>query len=114
MSAAVVAKTAASKSSPEPRRTPQQPMQASPLTDLVTRLGNRGLQRLRPIQRKCSCGGSCPSCREEEELRLQRKSNGEPPLSHGIALAHDVASRPGQPLEPSVRTDMEHRLGADF
>jgi hypothetical protein len=72
------------------------------------------MQRLMPIQRKCSCGGSCPSCREEEDLRLQRKSSGHPPVSGGVALAHDVTARPGQPLEPSLRADMESHFQTDF
>src|SRR5215467_1094283 len=38
--------------------------------------GNRAVQRFMAstpvIQRKCACGGSCSSCMDEEETKLQR------------------------------------------
>ena len=58
------------------------------------------------IQR-CACGGGhdgggeCPACRAR---RLQRAS----------ALVGQTLARPGRPLEPAVRSDLERALGHDF
>ena len=55
---------------------------------------------------RCACGashdgGECPACRAR---RLARAS----------ALVGQTLSRPGRPLEPVVRTDLERSLGHDF
>ena len=78
------------------------------------------------VQRKCACGGTCDSCRtEEEQWTVQRKSAARPPIAAAGASAattamsappivHDVLRSPGQPLPSSVRTFFEPRFGADF
>ena len=59
------------------------------------------------LQRCAACGGNhdgggeCPACRAR---RLARASS----------LVGQTLSRPGRPLEPAVRTDLERSLGHDF
>ena len=78
------------------------------------------------VQRKCSCGGTCDSCRSDEEhWTVQRKSAARPSIGaagaaaattamHAPPIVHEVLRSPGQPLPSSVRTFFEPRFGADF
>lgn len=77
------------------------------------------------VQRKCACGGTCDSCRtDEEQWMVQRKSAGHPPIGAAGASAstsmnappivHDVLRSPGQPLDAGTRSFMEPRFGQDF
>ncbi len=94
---------------------------AGAFLDAQRSLGNRAVQRLVAglpvIQRKCSCNGSCGSCKEEEELQragIQRKAAGQ---FDGIADSVQDITRytgDGQPLDTSTRTFMESRFGQDF
>jgi Domain of unknown function (DUF4157) len=109
-------------------------------------LGNQKTQQLvaqmrRPaqVQRSCSCGGQCESCKgkaaeEEESKVVQRQastlanaaagvdSGGEGAgsasssgLAGGAAPADVIpADSPGQPLDHGTRSFMESRFGADF
>jgi hypothetical protein len=49
------------------------------------------------LQRSCSCGGKCGSCRDTAPLSVQR-----------------VIDSPGHPIEPRTREHMESRFGHDF
>lgn len=68
------------------------------------------------LQRRCACGGTpgpdgeCPECKRK---RLQRSAAGAGPAV-APPIVHDVLRSPGRPLEPSVRGEMEARLGHDF
>ena len=68
------------------------------------------------LQRRCACGGTpgpdgdCADCKRK---RLQRSAVGAGPAV-APPIVHDVLRSPGRPLEPSVRGEMEARLGHDF
>lgn len=67
--------------------------------------------------RRCACGGTCASCRgEEEPAELRREEGGAGAETPGFApaIVHDVLASPGHPLEAGTRTFMEERLGADL
>jgi hypothetical protein len=79
------------------------------------------------LQRKCSCGGSCDTCKaeqaDEEHGKLQRKSAapGIPAFSSTPAAAltappvvDDVLHSPGQPLDNATRRYFEPRFQFDF
>jgi len=68
------------------------------------------------LQRACSCGGSCPSCRSAPDESLQRSpAPAAEPAAAGVPPSvHDVLSSPGQPLDSSTRAFMEPRFGYDF
>ena len=69
-----------------------------------------------PMQRKCSCGGTCSSCQDEEKLR--RKATASPVSPGAIADApaavNEVLKSPGQPLDSAARAYFEPRFGYDF
>ncbi|MCB1037502.1 MAG: DUF4157 domain-containing protein, partial [Acidobacteria bacterium] len=70
------------------------------------------------LQRKCSCGGSCESCRKKK-LKLQRRSLASAPdLAPGKELAppvvHQVLRQSGGPLDRGTRREMESRFGHDL
>ena len=67
---------------------------------------------MRPLQRKCACGGGCDRCRDEP--RLQRAPGARSALREAPTAVHEVLRSPGRPLEPRVRARMEARLGHDF
>ncbi|HEX8241918.1 MAG TPA: DUF4157 domain-containing protein, partial [Longimicrobium sp.] len=110
------------KRAPQPARAPERPRTAA--GTLQRALGNRGVERLASaagIQRKCNCGGRCPSCRAQEEMArqgVQRQAAGPqaPPASPAEAAIREVVSNPGEgrPLEPAVKEEMEKRFKADF
>ncbi|HTA23111.1 MAG TPA: DUF4157 domain-containing protein [Terriglobales bacterium] len=76
----------------------------------------------RPLQRKCSCGGSggasgqCEECKEKdkEQKTVQRKAAG--PVESDIAppIVHSVLNSPGRPLDKATRDFFEPRFGYDF
>jgi hypothetical protein len=70
-----------------------------------------------PLQRECSCGGTCASCQEEED-RLQRKaeSSAAPQQHAGAApeIVHEVLRSAGQPLDHSTRAYFERGFGRNF
>jgi hypothetical protein len=69
-----------------------------------------------PLQRSCSCGGTCADCQEEQALQRKQVS--------GIAVAgaghaappivHDVLRTSGRPLDAQTRAFMEPRFGRNF
>jgi hypothetical protein len=72
-----------------------------------------GLQRshgnqfvVRMLQRKCSCGGTCPKCSAEREA--------DAPAATGAFANYIEHPGGGQPLDSSTRDTMESRLGHDF
>jgi len=86
----------------------------APILQRAQRLcGNRASQqmvmRARVLQR-CSCGGTCAKCREEEEQRaLQRSSTSPVPADfEGIPTTH------GEPLDTATRAPLESHFGADL
>ncbi len=72
------------------------------------------------IQRKCTCGGACPMCQEEqseeEHVSLQTKHVGSGDLAQTAMppIVDEVLRSPGQPLDPATRTFFEARFGYDF
>jgi hypothetical protein len=68
-----------------------------------------------PALRRCTCGGSCPSCSEKKEEELHREDTGSGGTP-GFAppAVHDVLASPGRPLEAGARGRMEAGFGADF
>jgi Domain of unknown function (DUF4157) len=71
-------------------------------------------------QRDCSCGGGCPKCQTEqpgqEYDRVQTESGGSSNLGRTEVppIILQVASSPGQSLDPAVRGFMEPRFKYDF
>ena len=73
-----------------------------------------------PTLRRCSCGGSCSKCKEDDE-KLRRKSS-EPaapsgpsaPAADAPPIVHQALGSPGDPLDPAARSFMEPRFGRDF
>ena len=67
-----------------------------------------------PLQRECSCGGSCDECKKKAEETLQRDamSSSAPPIAPPVV--HDVLRGPGAPLDRGTRSFMESRFGYDF
>lgn len=64
-----------------------------------------------PRVQRCSCGGTCAKCQEEETLR--RSPDGPTP-SEAPRSVHETLRSPGRPLERSLRERLEPRFGADF
>ena len=86
----------------------------APVLQRAQRLyGNRASQqivmRARVVQR-CSCGGTCAKCQEDEEQRaLQRSSTNRAPADFdGIPATH------GAPLDAAARGPLEAHFGADL
>lgn len=62
-----------------------------------------------PLARKCA------ACGEEEKLqRGSADSSGTSGGELAPPIVHEVLARPGRPLDPAVRADLEPRLGASF
>jgi hypothetical protein len=78
----------------------------------------RAPQQAAPLQRKCSCGGTCSSCQEEEEEKVQRKEAASAVSSQAASdappIVDEVLRSPGQPLDPATRAYFEPRFGYDF
>ncbi|MET0463422.1 MAG: DUF4157 domain-containing protein [Chitinophagaceae bacterium] len=70
------------------------------------------------LQRKCSCGGSCPDCSGEDDAKkkLQAKHSGTGELQPLTApeSVHDVLRSTGNPLDEETRALMEQGFGYDF
>lgn len=70
-------------------------------------------------QRKCSCGGTCDQCRNEEDHKsekLQMKPSGTANVKRTAVPAgvHEVLRSPGRPLDRETRAFFEPRFGYDF
>jgi Domain of unknown function (DUF4157) len=66
------------------------------------------------VQRKCDCGGAAAgSCHDCDRKRLHRSAYGAAPAAVP-ATVDGVLTSSGEPLDPSVRRDMETRFGHDF
>jgi uncharacterized protein DUF4157/lysine-specific metallo-endopeptidase family protein len=77
----------------------------------------RAPEQAAPLQRKCSCGGTCSSCQEEEGQKMQRKGSGLSTSSQPVndaPIVDGVLRSPGQPLDPATRAYFEPRFGHDF
>ncbi len=59
-----------------------------------------------PLQRSCSCGGSCPGC--------QRKPHGAIGEQTALPAVDDVLNSPGHPLDPAVAAFMQSRFDHDL
>jgi len=69
---------------------------------------------LGPVQRQCSCGGTCDDCKKKKEV-LQRNATSSAAVgSNAPASVASTLSRPGSALDPGTRTFMESRFGHDF
>ncbi len=79
------------------------------------------------VQRKCSCGGSCETCKgqhsDDEHDQVQRKpaapqisAVGSSGLAKGSAppIVHEVLRSPGQPLDAATRGFFEPRFGQNL
>jgi peptidoglycan hydrolase-like protein with peptidoglycan-binding domain len=68
------------------------------------------------LQRKCSCGGVCDKCSEEQEepLRVQRSGGSPVGPTEAPPIVHETLRSPGQPLDVATRAFMESRFGQDF
>jgi hypothetical protein len=71
------------------------------------------MQSSRKLQRSCSCGGSCDSCRKPRELR-RHATGGARRLGAAPPIVDAVLRSPGQPLDGSARSAMGPRFGHDF
>lgn len=70
------------------------------------------------LQRKCACGGpagtECAGCQEKPEQEPRRFPAQSAATNIAPPIVHDVLRSPGQPLNRSVRTDMEAAFGHEF
>jgi outer membrane protein OmpA-like peptidoglycan-associated protein len=69
-----------------------------------------------PILRRCSCGGTCDSCRQDDD-KLRR--NPSDPIAAEFAveappIVHEALRSPDRPLDPATRDFMEPRLHHDL
>ncbi len=98
------------------------PMLDGPRRDAKASLANAsGSGHAASVQRKCSCGGTCASCKAEQKdddhqkVRLKPQSAGLPAVSKAApAIVHQVLSEPGQPLNAATRAFFETRFDHDF
>lgn len=73
-------------------------------------IGNQTV--LRTLQRKCSCGGTCPDCQKDKEV--QRSAAGPAAFQAAPPLVHQVLRSSGQAMDAGTRTFMEARFGRSF
>jgi hypothetical protein len=88
-------------------------MRDAPLQSAVP---TNGRVAARPLQRSCSCGGTCADCQEEEALQ-RKEAPGIAVTGAGDAappIVVDVLRSPGEALGPAVRQFMEQRFGRSF
>ena len=64
------------------------------------------------LLRKCSCGGTCDECKEDESVH--RKAAATARSAEAPAIVHDVIRTSGEAIDARTRTDMERRMGHDF
>jgi Domain of unknown function (DUF4157)/Putative RNase-like toxin, toxin_1 len=67
-----------------------------------------------PIQRQCSCGGTCDDCKKKQELLQRHASSSAAAGSYAPTSVAGTLSRPGSALDPGTRSFMESRFGHDF
>jgi hypothetical protein len=66
-----------------------------------------------PIQRQCSCGGTCDDCKKKKILQRNATSSAAAG-SRAPASVASTLSRPGSSLDLGTRSFMESRFGHDF
>jgi outer membrane protein OmpA-like peptidoglycan-associated protein len=66
------------------------------------------------LQRKCSCGGNCSGCKEEDEGLVQRKTASTNDSGTAAMDVHPRTLDAGSSLDAPTRSYMESRLDADF
>jgi Domain of unknown function (DUF4157) len=70
------------------------------------------------LQRTCACEGSGEPCTQcaLQRLTIVQRISAPAKESNGVApqMAIDAVTRPGRPIEPSVRETLEPRFGASF
>lgn len=66
------------------------------------------------VQRACSCGGSCDSCRKKDEELRRSPESAAPAPAEAPASVHAELHSPGRPLEQRLRERLEPRFGVDF
>lgn len=69
---------------------------------------------LGPVQRQCSCGGSCDDCKKKKEMIQRQAMSSAAGGVHAPASVSSVLSRPGSALDSGTRSFMESRFGYDF
>jgi hypothetical protein len=67
-----------------------------------------------PIQRQCSCGGTCDDCKKKKEVLQRNAASATAVGSYAPASVANTLSRPGSSIDPSTRSFMESRFGHDF
>jgi len=93
-----------------------------PLEHEADRVADQVMRMPHPrLQRKCSCGGTCPECSRKDEIEPQQGSVQVKHVGPTRAaqtevppIVHEVLRSPGQPLDPITRAYMEPRFGHDF
>src|SRR5271166_5901630 len=93
---------------PSPKPTPAPAGSQAEMMELQRAAGNGAVSRMLAqrstvpvLQRKaCSCGGTCPRCREEAE-KMQRKAARPGPVKVP-PIVHDALHSPGQPLDAAT------------
>jgi hypothetical protein len=107
--------------------------EAAAFTNSITPSSSPALQVGNPttpnstVKRKCSCGGSCETCKgeqsDDEHGKVLRKSAapqisavGSSVLAKGSAppIVHEVLRSPGQPLDAATRGFFEPRIGQNL
>jgi thiol-disulfide isomerase/thioredoxin len=67
-----------------------------------------------PLQRECTCGGTCEDCKGKTE-HLQRNASGAAASpAYAPPSIGKVLSRPGSAMDGATRAFMESRFGYDF
>jgi outer membrane protein OmpA-like peptidoglycan-associated protein len=94
--------------------------EADRTADRVVRMPDQGISApsaishaAAPTLRRCSCGGTCNSCRQEDE-KLRRKPSGPAAPAEAPPSVHETLRSPGTPLDPATRAFMEPRFGRDL
>jgi hypothetical protein len=72
------------------------------------------------LRRACSCGGTCPKCRngtsdhEDEKVRPSRVRGNDAGIAVAPPIVDEVIGASGTPLDTSTRTFFESRFDHDF
>ncbi len=75
----------------------------------LSKIGNAA-----PLQRECSCGGTCEECKKKPGEMLQRDAAGGVTPLMAPPVVQDVLRGAGSPLDQPTRCFMESRFGHDF
>lgn len=80
------------------------------------RLSERVMRMPEPKVQRCSCGGACSKCQEEEHGKLQTKRlrPGDQEEVAAPPIVQEVLAGPAQSLDLQTRGFMETRFGHDF